>query len=250
MFKKLLKSCARVPFIVAAAPRAFLARLQVESRVSYLRWRHRQASFSAGCYADDECAFEEGVRICDFAKARHTSIGMFSYLAPYATAQHCTRGRYCSIGPEAIIGLGIHPTQGMISTYPGFYSQRKHAVNFRIDPSIAEYKAIVIQNDVWIGARAVILDGVTIGDGAIVASGSVVTKDVAPYTIVGGVPAKLIRRRFTEDETAALIEFAWWKRGVEFCRKNAALFADVPAFLAMARDAKSAPSSAPSGSHS
>ena len=69
---------------------------------------------------------------------------------------------------------------------------------------------ILIGNDVWIGYEAVILSGVTIGDGAIVAARSVVTKDVPPYTIVGGVPAKPIRRRFDRETIDALLELRWW----------------------------------------
>ena len=69
---------------------------------------------------------------------------------------------------------------------------------------------IVIGNDVWIGYEAVVLAGVTIGDGAIVAARAVVTKDVPPYTIVGGVPARPIRKRFPDAEIAQLLELKWW----------------------------------------
>lgn len=219
--------------VCAAAPRVVFSPWIRESRPGYLRRIHPHACFGTGCYADDQCAFEEGVRVCDNAAVFHSSIGMFSYLAPDSTVQHCTMGRYCSIGPGVMIGLGVHPIDGMISTYPAFYSVRKHAVNYRADPKVVEYKPIIIKNDVWIGARAVILDGVTIGDGAIIAAGSVVTKNVEPYTIVGGIPAKLIRRRFSEEDAQSLVAFAWWNRGAKFCRKHADLFADAPAFLAM-----------------
>ena len=69
---------------------------------------------------------------------------------------------------------------------------------------------IIIGNDVWIGYEAVIMSGVTIGDGAIIGARSVVTKDIPPYTIVGGVPARQIRRRFSEETIAALLELKWW----------------------------------------
>ena len=79
---------------------------------------------------------------------------------------------------------------------------------------------IVIGNDVWIGYEAVILAGVTVGDGAVIGARAVVTKDVPPYTIVGGVPAKPIRKRFSEDLIAALLELRWWDWPEERLKAN------------------------------
>ena len=79
---------------------------------------------------------------------------------------------------------------------------------------------IVIGNDVWIGYEALILAGVTVGDGAIIAGRAVVTKDVPPYTIVGGVPAKPIRKRFNDDTIAALEKLRWWDWDEERIREN------------------------------
>jgi virginiamycin A acetyltransferase len=79
------------------------------------------------------------------------------------------------------------------------------------DVPIVEYKRITIGNDVWIGARAVILDGITIGDGAIVGACAVVTKDVPPYAVVAGVPARVIRYRFSEKKIRTLLELQWWE---------------------------------------
>ena len=81
-------------------------------------------------------------------------------------------------------------------------------------------KNIVIGNDVWIGYEALILAGVTVGDGAIIAAHAVVTKDVPPYTIVGGVPAKPIRKRFDDDTIAALEKLRWWDWDEERIREN------------------------------
>lgn len=79
---------------------------------------------------------------------------------------------------------------------------------------------IVIGNDVWIGYEAVILAGVTIGDGAIIGARTLVTKDVPPYTVVGGMPAKEIRKRFSEETTSALLEIKWWDWSKEKLAKN------------------------------
>ena len=81
---------------------------------------------------------------------------------------------------------------------------------------------IVIGNDVWIGYGAVIFAGVTIGDGAIIGTRAVVTKDVPPYTIVGGVPAKPIRKRFSDDDIAALLKMKWWDWPVEQIKEHIA----------------------------
>jgi carbonic anhydrase/acetyltransferase-like protein (isoleucine patch superfamily) len=88
--------------------------------------------------------------------------------------------------------------------------------------------SIVVGNDVWVGTRAIILSGVTIGDGAIVAAGSVVTKDVPPYAIVAGNPARLIRYRFSDETIAAMCRIRWWDWPLEVIEQEKAAF-DLPA---------------------
>lgn len=83
-----------------------------------------------------------------------------------------------------------------------------------------DYWDIVIGNDVWIGYDAVIMSGVTIGDGAIIGTRAVVTKDIPPYTIVGGVPAKPIRKRFSDEIISSLLEIKWWEWSEEKIKKN------------------------------
>lgn len=78
------------------------------------------------------------------------------------------------------------------------------------DSSFEDYKPIIIGNDVWIGARVVILDGVKVGDGAVIATGAIVTKDVPPYAIVGGVPAKIIKYRASEEQIREYADSEWW----------------------------------------
>ena len=121
-------------------------------------------------------------------------------------------GRFCSIacGAKFLFTSGNHTLRSLSTyTFPIFFEE------WGLDPkdicSAWDNKGdIVIGNDVWIGYEAVILSGVTIGDGAIIGTRAVVTKDVPPYTIVGGVPAKPIRKRFDEDIISRLQALRWW----------------------------------------
>jgi acetyltransferase-like isoleucine patch superfamily enzyme len=152
-------------------------------------------------------------------------IGDFTYLSPKALVTNCDVGRFCCIGPEAIVGgLGRHPTN-WISSHPVFYSiLGQVSVCYSDKNYFDELPRTKVGSDVWIGARAIVLDGVTVGDGAIIAAGAIVTKDVAPYAIVGGVPAKLIRYRFDKQVVEELIRLKWWTLPINVLKENAYLF--------------------------
>ncbi|MGV2874569.1 CatB-related O-acetyltransferase [Macrococcus capreoli] len=132
----------------------------------------------------------------------------FSYINGNTIIGEGTKiGKYSSISYNCYIGLNEHPTK-FLSTSPFLYSVRESE---NVNDNFKEVNSpVVIGNDVWIGVGTIILQGVTIGDGAIIAAGSVVTKDVAPYNIVGGIPAKLIKKRFEDDIIENLINFKWW----------------------------------------
>ncbi|ELG2042679.1 type B chloramphenicol O-acetyltransferase [Vibrio fluvialis] len=119
-------------------------------------------------------------------------------------------GAFCSIGSGAIFmmaGNQGHRTD-WISTFPFFYMENEHFTDAA--DGFVRSGDTVIGNDVWIGSEAMIMAGVTIGDGAIIASRAVVTKDVAPYEIVGSNPAKHIRFRFEPEQIEKLLEMQWW----------------------------------------
>ena len=120
-------------------------------------------------------------------------------------------GKFCSIacGARFLFNSANHSLRSL-STYPFpiFYEEWEHGI--WADKAWDNKGDIVIGNDVWIGYEAVIMAGVTIGDGAIIGTRAVVTKDVPPYTIVGGVPAKPIRKRFSEDVIERLLTLKWW----------------------------------------
>lgn len=131
-------------------------------------------------------------------------------------------GKFCSVacGAKFLFTSGNHSLQSLSTyTFPIFYEQ------WGLDPKNIrdawDNKGdIVIGNDVWIGYEAVILSGVTVGDGAVIGTRAVVTKDVPPYTIVGGVPARPIRRRFDPQTIARLEELRWWDWEEERIARN------------------------------
>lgn len=121
-------------------------------------------------------------------------------------------GKYCSIACGAkFIFTSANHTLRSLSTYPFpiFFEEWELDVK-RITEAWDNKGDIVVGNDVWIGYEAVILSGVTVGDGAIIGTRAVVTRDVPPYTIVGGIPAKPIRRRFSDETVAELLKLKWW----------------------------------------
>ncbi|MFO0991221.1 MAG: CatB-related O-acetyltransferase [Hyphomicrobiales bacterium] len=136
------------------------------------------------------------------------------------------------------IGLGIHPTE-RVSTHPAFYSARQSYSNsksFCVDDSVEEFGAVEIGNDVWIGAGATLVDGIKVGNGAVIAAGAVVTANVAPYHIVGGVPARVIRARFTPEIVEFLEELRWWERDEAWLQRHARFFARPDILKANVRD--------------
>ena len=147
-------------------------------------------------------------------------------------------GRFCSIANGVETIAGNHPSQLFVSTHPAFFSVEQQAgftyveENLYRELTCAEDNYLVtIGNDVWIGQGVRILNGVRIGDGAILAAGAVVVKDVPPYSVVGGVPAKHIRYRFTEEEISVLLRFKWWDKSSEWISANAQYFSDIKIFI-------------------
>lgn len=127
----------------------------------------------------------------------NSTIGDYTYIGGNCKIQNATIGKFCSIAEGVKIGLGIHPLN-LESTHPAFYSPQSHwkeEITPTIPENLEEYKQITIGDDIWIGTNALIMDGVTIGNHAVIAAGAVVTKDVPEYAIVGGVPAKIIKQR-------------------------------------------------------
>lgn len=158
-------------------------------------------------------------------------LGDHTYVQKKATIFNADIGRFCSIASGVSIGPGIHKIDG-VSTHPVFYLHNTPLAKEFCDKDLfVSSKRTSVGHDVWIGEKAIVLDGVTIGTGAIVAAGSVVTKDVEPYSIVGGLPAKHIKYRFDEKEIEALLKSEWWNYSEEWLLNNYKLFSSPQIFI-------------------
>lgn len=188
-------------------------------RIRWTLWRRRSLAqqlrgfwASPKSYATEDCSFADYNRLYQRSFLRASRLGTMSYVAEGSRIGFTTAGAFTSIGPNVLLGgLGRHPID-RLSTHPAFYSARLQAGRSFVEADLEdELPAVSVGNDVWIGAGSIVLDGLTLGDGCVVAAGAVVTRDVAPYAIVGGVPARLIRYRFDDATIEALLAWRWWE---------------------------------------
>jgi virginiamycin A acetyltransferase len=167
-------------------------------------------------YFKKKCNIAKTAKIYPFSIVLNSVIKDYSYVSYNCTINNCEIGKFCSIAKSVKIGLGKHPLN-FISTSPIFYSPinpLKKILSKEL--KFKDTERIKIGNDVWIGANVVILDGVNIGNGAVIGANSVVTKDVLPYSIVGGVPAKEIKMRFSEYMVDMIQDSSWWDMPIHF----------------------------------
>lgn len=168
------------------------------------------------------------------AKIYSSSLGCFTYVNYNSIIANSRIGRFCSIGPGCVIGLGDHPSKKFVSTSPFLYKEGF----FRAYATFVENSEVIIGNDVWIGANVTITNGAIIGDGAIIGANSIVKGQIEPYSIVGGVPAKLIRYRFSESDIQQLLDLKWWDKSLEWIRKHIGLFNDVSSLIKFHTDSQ------------
>ena len=159
-------------------------------------------------------------------KSRLNGVKMddYSYIGKSSILHNTNIGKFTSISDCCVIGLPGHPTNHL-STSPIFTAPSNALREMWVKEKV--YRAdinVEIGNDVWIGYGVMIPNNIKVGDGAIVAAGAVVTKDVPPYAIVGGVPAKVIKYRFSEEKINKLLKLKWWNKPYEEIKKNLDLF--------------------------
>jgi phosphonate metabolism protein (transferase hexapeptide repeat family) len=152
------------------------------------------------------------VEIHEFAQVRDSSIGSYSYLQEYVALLNTDMGRFCAIAAMSRLGAPNHPygrvSQHRFTYVPEYYWLGQQRDRGFFDDRTAD--RVNVGHDVWCGHGVTVLPGVTVGDGAVIAAGAVVTKEVAPYTIVAGVPAKLLKPRFERNVAERLQAIGWW----------------------------------------
>lgn len=163
------------------------------------------------------CLFENHVSISSpvISRAQRTFVGAYSYVNDGGYIRsNVFVGRYCSIGRRVTIGAGSHSLLS-VSTSPLLRCRASRPYtdgeSERLGNKIKAPVFTVLMNDVWVGDGAVIVPGVTVGTGAVIGANAVVVADVAPYSIVGGVPARLIRYRFPDEVINDLLNSCWWE---------------------------------------
>jgi acetyltransferase-like isoleucine patch superfamily enzyme len=223
MFKRVLKSCIPMSLRRQRANRSL-----IDQHGLHLADMEQEYDLLGS-------TFGEHCRLSGPLQIRGSQLGDYSYVEPNCRISDTTIGKFCSIAPMCIVGPLSHPFEHA-STHPAFYlNVPRYAYDFVAESNDASAKLkTVIGHDVWLGASVFVKRGVTIGDGAIVGAGAVVTKDVPPYAIVGGVPAKVIRQRFDDDTARRLQASRWWDRDRDWLTQHAGLMPDVPAFLEQA----------------
>lgn len=164
------------------------------------------------------------------------SMGYGSYLAAHCELD-ADIGRFTSIAPYVRINRGIHPyTNPFVTTSPFFFSIKNYKTFAKRMMFDDLCDTVRIGNDCWIGQGAFLVGGISIGDGAVVLAGAVVTKSVPPYAIVGGVPARIIKYRYDDETIRFLIGFKWWNKDLTWLRDNWELLCDIEKLKAFANN--------------
>jgi acetyltransferase-like isoleucine patch superfamily enzyme len=199
----------------------------------------------AGLLVGENCSvidsqFGRDVALADTVDVYMSSLGDHSYVASRSSICWADVGKFCAIGPNSFIGMAGHPAHTYVSIHPVFYLTLPERNFGWSDRNYFDGAArTTIGNDVWIGGNVSIRAGVTIGDGAIIGAGAVVTKDVPPYAVMVGVPARKLRDRFTPEQIAFLRDMKWWDREEEWLKEHYKDFHDIEAFMRKFRNGKS-----------
>ena len=175
----------------------------IKSIFSLKKLTHKKISFLS--VWDKSCKFTKHSHILPFVKLKNVELSKYSRIGFNCSVSNAKIGKFTAIGKGTRIGLGRHPVN-YISTNSIFYKPGQFQDKWANNIDFIEELSINIGNDVWIGVSSIIMDGVSIGDGAIIAAGSIVTKDVPPYSIVGGTPAKVIKYRFDNEIIKRLLD--------------------------------------------
>jgi acetyltransferase-like isoleucine patch superfamily enzyme len=206
----------------------------LRARLTLRRWRARfpEATIYPGAVLTEGSGLGKHAVLFPNASLQNARLGDFSYAASGTIINNAEVGPFCSIANEVVIGLAAHPTH-MASTSPVFYDPAQPLPRFftREQVFTETLPCTRVGADVWIGQRAMIRAGVTIGHGAVIGAGAMVTRDVAPYSIVVGIPARLLRSRFDDSLCHQLLESRWWELDATRLEELAPFFRDPASLL-------------------
>lgn len=177
-----------------------------------------------------DCKLAKHTRVLPRCNLIRVEMARYSYIGTNTIVSDTKIGAFCSIGSSCSIGGGVHPTD-RVSTSPVFYDssncfKEKNYISADSRNPVKQPQTI-IGNDVWIGENVYVSAGVNIGDGAVIGAHAVITKDVPPYAIVAGVPAKVLRYRFDEATIKELMATQWWEWSEEKLAENKEWFSKV-----------------------
>ncbi len=185
------------------------------------RWRYSENHVRIGAAVElHDVEIADYVNIAHHAQISGSVIGSRTSIGRYAKIRDALIGKYCSISWDVTIGAAGHPL-GRPSTHAAWYRAQFGLVE---EDTLLPKQEVIIGNDVWIGCGAVIMPGVEVADGAVIGAGAVVARDIPAYAIAAGVPAKLLRFRFEEDDRETLRTMKWWDWPDDELRANRAFF--------------------------
>ena len=183
-----------------------------------------------------EAVVDRTAAICSGVRFYRGKIGKYSYIGNNSFVSDTDIGNFTSISTDCYIGGTSHPTD-WVSTSPVFHKWENIMKKNFARHEFEIFRRTTIGNDVWIGNRVMIKAGVNIADGAVIGMVSIVTKDIGPYEIWAGNPARMIRKRFDDETIAALEEMKWWNWNDEKIELSSGVMTDVAKFIGM-RDKK------------
>lgn len=207
--------------------------------VYYRVFKRKEQMVSATAFIGKNVRLDGRNSLGEKSVLKNCELGYGSYIGDRANISGCRIGRFCCIGPDLKRISGTHPLD-YVSMHPAFY-RKNHpcGLSFVTSDKFSDYRFaengfnVVIGNDVWIGTAAQIIDEIKIGNGAVVLAGAVVTKDVPDYAIVGGVPAKFIRYRFSDEQIEKLEKIKWWEKDINWIKDHAEQFSNIEKFLSL-----------------
>lgn len=183
------------------------------------------------------CKKGKKTKLGHYSNLINVKIGDYSYLGDHNSICNTEIGAFCSIASFCSIGGGDHD-YSRVSTSPIFeIGKNVFGISFGSLPK-AQQKQVLIGNDVWIGEKVFIKPGISIGNGAVIGAHSVVTKDVPPYAIVAGVPARIIKYRFSNDVIEKLEQIKWWEKDEKTLKQIAVHFDDPASFINSIEESK------------